>query len=302
MKWIVPFSMLFTLNACAPEPVVPGAFDGSGEVQVTVNGNAITMDMLEAITSHMPSEKRDGLLKDEQQKKRLVESLMTSNLLYNEALKKNVHQDVKVKRSLAMANREILANLYLTQIGDAAVTDEAIQAKYDSQKVKYGRPATHLHHFMVREQDKANALAAEIKGGKDFAEVAKANDPRTRMNGGDLGWINRAPIPDLEKTFNEAPLNELIGPVESRMGFHILKIEGRRDKTPIDEVRDQLAQMVKVDAMKSYQMDIKVNAKTEWPNAAPTGDDKAAPTDAPAPGAKDGHNHATGDGHNHEAH
>ena len=114
------------------------------------------------------------------------------------------------------------------------------------------------------------------------------------MNGGDLGWINRAPIPDLEKTFNEAPLNELIGPVESRMGYHILKIEGRRDKTPIDEVRDQLAQMVKVDAMKSYQMDIKVNATTQWPENAAGAADKDTPTDA--------HVHGEHDGHNHEAH
>ena len=227
---------------------------------------------------------------------------MTSNLLYHEALQKNVHQDPVVKKSLAMANREILANLYLTQIGDAAVTDEAIQAKYDEQKVKFGRPATHLHHFMVREQDKANALVAEIKGGKAFADVAKANDPRTRMNGGDLGWINRAPIPDLEKTFNEAPLNELIGPVESRMGYHILKIEGRRDKTPIDEVRDQLSQMVKVDAMKSYQMDIKVNATTQWPNDSAKNSDKDTPSDAPAQGKADGHTHGKDDGHNHEAH
>ena len=291
MKWIVPVSMLMTLTACAPEPQIPGAFDASGDVQVTVNGNAITMDMLEAITSHMPAAKKEALLNDEQQKKRLVESMMTSNLLYHEALKKNVHQDATVKKSLAMANREILANLYLTQIGDAAVTDEAIQAKYDEQKVKFGRPATHLHHFMVRELDKANELVAEINGGKAFADVAKANDPRTRMNGGDLGWINRAPIPDLEQTFNEAPLNELIGPVESRMGYHILKIEGRRDKTPIDEVRDQLAQMVKVDAMKSYQMEIKVNAATQWPADAAGTPTKDTPADAHVHGDKDGHNH-----------
>ena len=70
MKWIVPVSMLMTLTACAPEPQLPGAFDAGGEVQVTVNGNAITMDMLEAITSHMPAAKKDALLNDVQQKKR----------------------------------------------------------------------------------------------------------------------------------------------------------------------------------------------------------------------------------------
>jgi peptidyl-prolyl cis-trans isomerase C len=252
------------LTACAPEAPIPGAFESTGNVEVTVNGEDITMDMIEAIIGHMPQSKQDLLLNDAPQKKRFVESLVTSNLLYREALASNLHKEKDVERALAMATREILANLQLSRIGDEAITDDAVQAKYDENKVKYGRPATHLHHFMVREKDVATRLVDEIKAGGDFSEVAKKNDPRTRANGGDLGWITRAPIPDLAEIYASAPENEIIGPVESRMGFHILKIEGRRDKTPIDEVKDQLTQMVKVDAMKNYQLDIKVKADMQW--------------------------------------
>ena len=297
MKWTVPFALLLALTGCVPEPQIPGAFVSTGEVEVTVNGAPVTRDMLEAIISHMPKSKQEALLGNPEKKKQFLDAVVTSNLLYREALEVGLHKEDDVQRALAMATREILANLQLSRIGDAAVTDENIQAKYNENKVKYGRPATHFHHFMVREKDKATRLVEEIKNGAEFADIARKNDPRTRSNGGDNGWTNRAPIPDLEDVYNTAPINELMGPIESRMGFHILKIEARRDKTPIEDVREQLEQMVKVDAMKAHQLDVKVKADMQWGTTNAPAAGKSMTEDTPSDPT-----HGKDDGHNHEAH
>jgi peptidyl-prolyl cis-trans isomerase C len=271
---------------CTPEPApVPGAFETRGDKEVTINGEAVTSDMLEAVISHMPQKQREALMSDENQKKRFIESYINTELLYREAVQAKFFEEEQVQRNLAMANRHILGNMYLNKIGEDAVTDEAIQAKYDENKVKYGRPSTHIHHIMVKEKDVAAGLVEKINGGADFAAIARENDPRAMRNGGDLGWVGRAPIPELEKTLNEGPLNTALGPIESRMGFHIIKIEARRDKTPIEEVRDQLAQMVSTDARKDHQAKLKTDAKIEFAGEEkkeePAGGSEDTPSDAP---------------------
>jgi peptidyl-prolyl cis-trans isomerase C len=283
MKWTALVIALLLTQGCNPPPAptpVPGQFEATGTAEVTINGQAITDDMLEALLGHLPAKKKAELLGNPMQKKKLLESLVNSNLLYREAIAQNVHNEDKIKRSLAMANREILSNMYLSQIGDKAATEEAVAAKYDEMKVKFGQPGHHMHHLMVKGKDVAEKLVAEIKGGADFADVARKNDPRARMNGGDMGWLSRAPIPDLERPMKESPLNEIVGPVESRAGFHIFKITERRDKTPLDEVRDEITQLVKVDAMKAHQKKLREEAKVVFPGE--TSDTPGDGGDAPA--------------------
>ena len=51
-------------------------------------------------------------------------------------------------------------------------------------------PEFNAAHILVDSEEKAKALKAEIDGGKDFAEVAKANSSDgSAANGGDLGWF-----------------------------------------------------------------------------------------------------------------
>jgi len=295
MKRIVPFAVSLLILGCAdPEVPVPGAFETRGEVEVTVNDIAITSDMLTAIIGHMPKARQEALLNNKEQKSRFLEQMVTSNLLYQEAIKNDLHKDDKAVRALAMANREILANLYLASVGDQAITDEAIQAKYDENKVRFGKPMTHLHLFTVRQQDLAENLVTEIKAGSDFANIAKANDPRAKANGGDMGWIPRSPLPHLEEAIKAAAVGDVVGPIQSPMGFHILKVEGRKDNTPIEEVRDELEQMVKVDAMKAKQADVKTTATIVYPASS----DSSAETPSDAGGGDHaGHDHAIGEGH-----
>ena len=80
----------------------------------------------------------------------------------------------------------------LQAVVQAAVTDEALQALYDT---KYASaPAAKEYsaqHILVDSEEKATELKAQIDGGADFAELAKTNssDTGSAVNGGDLGWF-----------------------------------------------------------------------------------------------------------------
>ena len=97
-------------------------------------------------------------------------------------------------------------------------------------------------------REKIDQALAEVKGGKDFAEVAKARseDQATKANGGDLGFVARGQSPygktleDQAVRLKPGQLSEIF---KDRSGFHLLKAEEERPARlqPLDEVRKHIA-------------------------------------------------------------
>jgi peptidyl-prolyl cis-trans isomerase D len=76
----------------------------------------------------------------------------------------------------------------------------------------------------------AQKLLREAKGGEDFAELAKrySKDPGSAPMGGDLGWFTKGRmVPAFENAVFKARVGEILGPVRTPFGLHIIKVEGR---------------------------------------------------------------------------
>ena len=80
----------------------------------------------------------------------------------------------------------------------------------------------------------AEAIAAEARSGKDFAELAreKSEDPGSAQNGGDIDWFNEKG--NLVEEYKEAALGasegQIVGPVKTAYGYHIIKVN-EKNKT-----------------------------------------------------------------------
>ncbi|MGH0032152.1 MAG: peptidylprolyl isomerase [Myxococcota bacterium] len=91
----------------------------------------------------------------------------------------------------------------------------------------------------------AQALA-RLADGEDFAALATelTDDAGTKQSGGDLGFFERGqmvkPFEDAAFALEPGVLSE---PVQSVFGFHLIRVEERRDAVhrPFEEVREQLA-------------------------------------------------------------
>jgi parvulin-like peptidyl-prolyl isomerase len=102
----------------------------------------------------------------------------------------------------------------------------------------------HVSHICVTTEEEAKQVRAEILAGKDFAEVARQHsiDPWTKDRGGDYGWIGRGDDPFQKAAFELSQDGELSPPVETKMGWHIIRREEHRPaSTPnFEEIRDEL--------------------------------------------------------------
>lgn len=98
-------------------------------------------------------------------------------------------------------------------------------------------------------QTKAQGIVDKIKAGADFAETAKleSNDLSSRDGGGLLGNLTRGTVssPIIDKAFEDAafaaPLNEVVGPVRSSRGWHIIRVTAETGSADLN-FEDLLAQ------------------------------------------------------------
>jgi parvulin-like peptidyl-prolyl isomerase len=122
------------------------------------------------------------------------------------------------------------------------VTDEAVREAYDEQ----AEPQVDARHILVETEEEADDAIARIEGGEDFAEVAA--DVSLDGSGEDGGNLGVAPpsryVPEFAAAVTDAPLNELIGPVETQFGFHVIEVLENVEPAPFEEVEPQLRQQL----------------------------------------------------------
>ena len=122
-----------------------------------------------------------------------------------------------------------------------AVDDAKVQAAYDKQVADFQpQPEFNAAHILVDSEDKAKALKAEIDGGKDFAEVAKANSSDgSAATGGDLGWFGAGPDGAGVRDGGAAHGGRARSPARSRsqFGWHLIKLNDKRETAAADARR-----------------------------------------------------------------
>ncbi len=137
--------------------------------------------------------------------------------------------------------------------------DEAeLQSYYEEHKDEFleGEQA-HARHILIRvapdasEEERtdaellANGVAEIARSGADFAELAAkhSQDPGSKDQGGDLGWFGRGRmVKEFEDAVFSAKPGDIVGPIRSQFGYHIIRVEGFRPEhqKPFEEVEDQV--------------------------------------------------------------
>lgn len=138
------------------------------------------------------------------------------------------------------------------------VEDTELQAYYEENREDFmeGEQA-HARHILIRlapgtsaadreeARLRADGIAKIARTGADFGELATkhSDDPGSKDNGGDLGWFGRGQmVKEFEDAVWAAKPGDILGPVESQFGYHIIRVEGFKParQQPFDEVREQV--------------------------------------------------------------
>ena len=85
-------------------------------------------------------------------------------------------------------------------------------------------------HILIPDEKKAKDLKARIDAGEDFADLAKKwSHCPSKKKGGDLGWFKKGDmVPEFEAAAFAAKTGDVVGPVKTQFGWHIIKILGTK--------------------------------------------------------------------------
>src|SRR5580692_11572753 len=263
---------------------LPVRADDANPVLAKVNGSEIRQsDMAIAEEELGPSlEKMDPATRQEN----LLAFLIDMKIVSKAAEDKKVENGDEFKRRLAFARNRLLMDSLLAQEGKAATTDEAMKKVYeDAAKQITGEQEVRARHILVETEDEAKAVKAELDKGADFAELAKkkSKDPGA-SDGGDLGFFTKDQmVPEFSAVAFALEPGKISDPVKSQFGWHIIKVEEKRNRKPpeFDQVKAQIETYVTRKAQADYVGKLREAAKIERM-------DQAANTPAPAAGAPAG--------------
>ena len=157
------------------------------------------------------------------------------------------------KRSfaLAVADEERIA-------AALQISDTELRSAYNSRLDNYRMPErVKARHILVMTQGKpdgdkgklkakADDLLKQIKGGGDFAELAKKNsdDTGSGAKGGELDWVVRGQtVKNFEDTLFALKPKEMSGVITTEYGYHIIQALERENARvkPFEEVKASLA-------------------------------------------------------------
>ena len=215
MRSLLTAGLLAGFALASPALAQDKAYDAS-TVVATVNGTDITLGHVIAMRDRLPPQYQN--LPDDVLMNGLVDQLVDQELLA-EAQSSSPETDPAAGQAgrRERAPRRAGRHSPPTPRSPKRWTTPKVQAAYDAQVAGFTpAPEFNAAHILVDSEDKAKALKAEIDGGKDFAEVAKANSSDgSAANGGELGWFGMGQmVPEFETAVVAMPVGAVSEPVK----------------------------------------------------------------------------------------
>ncbi len=271
-------AMYFWLTSQTPSPAQDAAMPAvasdtaapvsEGDVVARVNDKAITEKDLEYATADFAEEL--ARVPEAQRRDAVLDALVDLTLVAQAAEKDGLDGNPEFARRMDLLRTRALRSEFVRERVAPQATDEAVRKRYDEEVAKIEQPEeVKASHILVETEDEAKAIIEQLKGGGDFAAIAKekSKDPGSGANGGDLGYFGKGSmVPEFETAaFALEPGKFTETPVKSQFGFHIIKLEDRR-KQPLPDfeaVKGQVAQLVMSDTYTSLLQKMKAEGKIE---------------------------------------
>jgi peptidyl-prolyl cis-trans isomerase C len=274
--------------------LLAGPARADDKVLAKVNGAEIKQsDLAMAEEELAPSlAQMDPATKDEN----VLSFLIDMKIVAKAAEDEKIADTDEFKKRLTFTRNRLLMDSLLAAKGKAATTDDAMKKVYEeASKQISGEQEVHARHILVETEDEAKAVKAELDKGADFAELAKkkSKDPGA-SDGGDLGFFTKEQmVPEFSEVAFKLEPGKISDPVKSQFGWHIIKVEEKRNRKPpeFDQVKAQIETYVTRKAQADYVGKLRESAKierTDQAAATPAPAAGGAPAPAPAGAAKAG--------------
>jgi peptidyl-prolyl cis-trans isomerase C len=272
-----------------PQPAAPA----TDPVVAKVNGQPIHLSDLKDAVQGLPDNLRG--LPPMTLYPMLLDQMIDERALVAAARKSGLDKDPTVQRQVAAAEDRALQTAVLSKEVGPSITDAALHARYDKDIAgKPGEEEVHAKHILVDNEDQAKKIIAELKGGADFAALAKqySKDPGAAQQGGDLGFFKKDEmVPEFATAaFAMKPGQVSDQPVHTQFGWHVIMVVERRpaEAPSFEQAKEELRQKLIQEGVRKAVAEARAEVPVEQFNldgsqvrATDTAEPPPAPTKQP---------------------
>lgn len=258
MKRVFVLVFLFLVSSYLP------ALAEEDTILAKIGDRKITMSDFKRFISYYDSEKQKILEQQPQFKATILQRIVQGMVLSKIARDQGFDKRPDIKEEIELMLNDLIASEYLKKevVGKINVTEEDMQLYYKTHQDEFKTPEmVKARHILIRvnkessedeknkAREKAEDILKRIKTGEDFAKLASefSDDPGSKNKGGDLGFFPKGRmVPDFEKVAFSLKPGEVSDIVETTFGFHIIKVEERKDSVlePYEKIKDKVKERV----------------------------------------------------------
>ena len=239
------------------------AKEPSSIVAAKINNHVISaQDVLNAINTLPQNVKKRPL---PEIYPRIVNELINQYLITKRAYEEKIDLDTNVINLIQKSKDQILAKYWLNNFVKNETREEKINQFYDNYLKSFsGFKEANASHILVKTREEAISIIEKLNKQSIFSELARIHSTGpSGKNGGELGWF--APG-QMVKGFENATFALKKGettqePVETKFGFHIIKLNDIRDAKPkkLDEIRENIIDQITKNSLANLEKKIRKN-------------------------------------------
>ncbi|WP_052742172.1 peptidylprolyl isomerase [Kiloniella litopenaei] len=196
----------------------------------------------------------------------LLDRAIDLKLLAHAGADADMDEKEDVKRKLAIAEEKIIRDAYLEQQLNEMITEAMLRDRYFALlRENIVNAEIRARHILVETRNEALALIIALDNGAEFHLLAKKfSKGPSAEKGGDLGWFKQK---DMDPEFASAAFSLVPGsytkaPVATDFGWHVIKLEDRRDvKQPtFESMRSEIKEQVSRELVAHMVRDLRKDA------------------------------------------
>lgn len=172
---------------------------------------------------------------------------LEANNLTEEQLRRNVEEQVR-QNDVALVRKvqeEVAGNARPTERQARDYYEQNREAQFTEQETRC------IRHILFNpdQRERAEDVKQRLEDGGSFEELARefSQDPGSAEQGGSLGCVPQGQfVPEFDEAAFRAEGGEIVGPVETEFGFHLIEVTEIRpqSETPFEEARGDIEEQL----------------------------------------------------------
>lgn len=253
--------LLLSVLVCVGALLSAGISTAEDDVVLAEFGNIrITQSDYDSTFEYYPEQVQNSIRANPEFQQRFLTSMVQLRVISDIAREKGIDEIPEVKARIEVLLNDLLSKEFMKRevLTKISITEEDIRSYYKANSDSYTEPETvRARHILVsvpanaeenvkqEARKKAEAVLERIRSGEDFAKLATelSDDAGSKEKGGDVGFFQKG---RMVKPFEDAAFSmkkgELSGLVETKFGFHIIRVEERKEAQlkPFDGVKEEI--------------------------------------------------------------